>query len=636
MLIMNIRIFSLVVALSLGLAAALASAVEVSWPRVESAIKPDKELEQRIEKILAGMTLKEKVGQIIQAEIKNISPKEVTKYNIGSVLSGGGSFPGTKSDDAIAWLGAANAFYNASVKSPNKRSAIPIIWGIDAVHGHNNVKGATIFPHNIGLGATRNPQLIKAVGEVTAREVAVTGIRWSFAPTVAVARDDRWGRTYESYSEDPQLVATMAEAMVVGLQGNPVGGDLFAADKVIATTKHFIGDGGTEGGVDQGNTVLSEQVLRDLHSPGHIAAIAAGAQTVMASFNSWNGNKLHGSHYMLTDVLKGKLGFDGFVIGDWNGHGQIPGCSDESCPQAINAGVDMIMVPEKWREFYKNTLRQVKGGEITEARLDDAVRRILRVKARAGVLDMGKPSEQRFAGRAQILGHPKHRAVARAAVRESLVLLKNDNQILPLSPKQSIFITGSGADNLPMQCGGWSVTWQGDNTTNADFPGATSVYRGFLDAVNGAGGQLELGVDDKFKNTPTVAVVVFGEQPYAEMKGDIKGDVLFADSENNLKIIRSLKSQGIPVVSVFLSGRPLWVNDLIDSSDAFVAAWLPGSEGNGISDLLLKEVDGEARYDFTGKLSFSWPNLPSQSPLNIGDADYEPRYPYGFGLSYSD
>lgn len=613
----------------------------VVWPKVVSAIKPDPAVEKRVADILAGMTLKEKVGQVIQAEIKAISPQEVTKYHIGSVLSAGGSYPSADGADVITWVGAANKFHEASVKNPKKRAAIPIIWGIDAVHGHNNVRGATIFPHNIGLGATRNPQLIRAVGEVTAREVAVTGIPWTFAPTVAVARDTRWGRSYESYSEDPALVAELAEAMVIGLQGNPYGNDLFAADKVVATVKHFIGDGGTSqgtgrnNGLDQGDTAIDEQTLMDVHAQGYFTALAAGGQTVMASFNSWNGEKLHGSKYMLTDVLKGQMGFDGFVVGDWDGHEQIPGCSKSSCAQAINAGVDLVMVPYDWREFYKNTLRQVKSGEISQERLDDAVTRILRVKIRSGLFDRGLPSEQRFAGRKQILGHPKHRAVARQSVRESLVLLKHENDVLPIKPTQKIFVTGEAADDLVMQSGGWTVSWQGDKTSNADFPGATSIFKGIQAQVQAAGGSVELGSGAKFKTKPDVAVVVFGEKPYAEYEGDIRDDTIgFANEEKSLKILTELKAQGIPVVSIFLSGRPLWVDRSIDASDAFVAAWLPGSEGQGVADVLLATADGAVQHDFVGKLSFSWPNHVNQTPLNVGDADYEPKFPFGYGLSY--
>ncbi|MBT8139057.1 MAG: glycoside hydrolase family 3 protein [Gammaproteobacteria bacterium] len=630
---MKQRLFSFLIALLLA-GSALADAGKVTWPKIKSAIPKDPAIESRIDEIMAGMSVKEKVGQLIQAEIKNISPAEVKKYHIGSVLSGGGSFPGSKSDDAIAWVAAANKFYEASVSKPKRRAAIPIIWGIDAVHGHNNVKGATIFPHNVGLGATRNPKLIKAIGEVTAREVAVTAIRWTFAPTVAVSRDDRWGRAYESYSENPKLVARYAQAMVLGLQGNPKGDDLFGPDKVVATAKHFIGDGGTNLGVDQGDTLIDEKTLRNIHGRGYFTALAAGAQTVMATFNSWNGVKAHGNKYLLTDVLKNQMGFDGFVVGDWNGHGQVPGCSDSSCAQAINAGVDMIMVPEKWRDFLKSTLRQVKSGEISKERLDDAVRRILRVKIRAGLFEMGKPSEQKFAGRAQILGHPKHRAVARQAVRESLVLLKNEGNTLPIPKGSQVFITGAGANSIPMQSGGWSVTWQGDNIYNSDFPGATSIYDGFKKHLGAE--SVELGKGSEYKNEPDVAIVVFGEKPYAEMKGDIKGELRYSGEAENLKLIEAFRDKDIPVVAIFLSGRPLWINSLIDATDAFVAAWLPGTEGDGIAEVLVGDEDGFPINDFKGKLSFSWPDRPDQVPLNIGDEDYDPRYAYGYGLRYKD
>lgn len=611
-----------------------AAVAKVQWPKLKSAIVKDPALEARVEKILAGMTLKEKVGQVIQPQITSISPAEVTKYHIGSVLSAGGSYPAARDAEAISWVGAANKFYNASVKNPKKRSAVPIIWGIDAVHGHNNVVGATIFPHNIGLGATRNPGLIRQIGEVTAREVTVTGIGWTFAPTVAVARDQRWGRTYESYSENPALVAELAAAMVVGLQGHPARKDLFGSDKVVATVKHFLGDGGTDLGDDQGDTLVDEKTLRDIHAPGFVAALDAGAQTVMASFNSWNGVKSHGNGYLLTEVLKNQMGFDGFVVGDWNGHEQVPGCSAQNCAAAFNAGVDLIMVPDAWRDFYNNTLRQVKRGTISQARLDDAVRRILRVKMRSGLFDKGKPSEQSFAGRHQILGHPKHRAVARQAVRESLVLLKNDNNVLPINPSKKIFVTGASADNLVKQSGGWTVTWQGDDTSDSDFPGGTSIFSGFEQQVKAAGGQIELGKSASFKQKPDVAIVVFGEKPYAEAKGDIEGDIVFADEQANLQMIEKLTAQGIPVVNVFVSGRPMWVNPSIEASDAFVAAWLPGTEGDGVADVLLSGADGKVQNNFVGKLSFSWPERADQIPLNIGDKDYAPKFPYGYGLSY--
>lgn len=607
------------------------------WPRVASPYAGDAAIEARLDDILARMSTEEKVGQIIMAEIKSIAPRDIKKYHIGGVLNGGGSFPtADRNSPVAAWVAAANAFYDASMDESDGKVGIPVLWGTDAVHGHNNVVGATLFPHNVGLGAMRNPALMRDIGAATAREVAATGIYWTFAPTVAVARDVRWGRTYESYSESPDIVAAYATEIVVGLQGHPALGDQFGSGKVIATAKHFIGDGGTTGGDDQGDAALSEAALRDLHAPGHFTAIGAGAQTVMATFNSWNGVKAHGNEYLLTEVLKNKIGFDGFVVGDWNGHEQIPGCTASSCAQAVNAGVDMIMVPLNWKAFYSSTLRQVRKGEISAARLDDAVRRILRVKLRAGLFDKGRPSAQPLAAASGVIGAPQHRALARQAVRESLVMLKNEG-VLPLDPRRRILVAGDGANNLPMQAGGWSVTWQGRDTSNADFPGATSVFAGIEQAVSAAGGQATLSASGEFTERPDAAIVVFGETPYAEYEGDLESarGVDFA-SEEGLKILRRLKEAGVPTVAVFLSGRPLWVAPELEVADAFVAAWLPGSEGGGVADVLLARADGAINHDFSGKLPFSWPARPDQQPLNIGDAPYAPLYPFGYGLRYRE
>lgn len=610
-----------------------------SWPKVASPYGVDPKVEARIDALLARMTLAEKVGQITMAEIHSISPADVKRFSVGGLLNGGGSWPNKNRKATIPeWLVMANAFYDASVDPRGKRTAIPVIWGTDAVHGHNNVVGATLFPHNIGLGAMRNPGLMRDIGTATAREVSVTGIGWVFAPTVAVARDDRWGRTYESYSEDPALVADYAREIVVGLQGHPALGDAFGTGKVIATAKHFVGDGGTRNGDDQGDTVVDEATLKTIHGAGHVTAIGAGVQTVMATFNSWNGVKTHGNQYLLTEVLKNRLGFDGYVIGDWDGHAQVPGCVVVSCPAAVNAGVDMIMVPINWREFIRNTMIQVKKGEIPEARLNDAVRRILRVKIRAGLFEHGRPSEHPLAGRTQLLGHPDHRALAREAVRESLVLLKNNN-VLPLSPGKKILVAGNAADSIPFQAGGWTVTWQGKDNTNADFPGATSIYAGIRDAVAAGGGTAVLSEAGNFDASPgarpDAAIVVFGEAPYAEFEGDLEGERgLDLDDERGLEILKRLKAAGIPSVAIFLSGRPRWVTPEIDTADAFVAAWLPGSEGAGIADVIFTDPAGKIRHDFSGKLSFSWPASPSGPPPNRGDPNYAPLFPFGFGLTY--
>ena len=610
------------------------------WPVLEPALPPDPALETRIAALLARMTIEEKVGQLIQAEIKYVTPDDVRKYHLGSILNGGGTYP---NNDKFAtpqdWLKMANAYYAASMDTSDGGVAIPIIWGSDAVHGHNNVIGATLFPHNIGLGATREPELIRRIGAATAEEVAVTGVNWTFAPTIAVVRDDRWGRTFESYSEDPEIVRQYASAMIDGIQGNKNSDAFLDGHHLVSAAKHFLGDGGTTRGIDRGNTEVPEKELARIHAAGYISALTAGVQTVMASFNSWNGERLHGSHHLLTEVLKSRLGFDGFIVGDWNGHRFVPGCSVDSCAAAINAGLDMFMVPSDWKALYRNTLAQARSGEIPAERLDDAVSRILRVKLRAGLFKRQQP----LAGKPGILGSPEHRAIAREAVRKSLVLLKNNGGLLPLDPRQNILVAGDAADNIAKQSGGWTISWQGTGNTAADFPGATSIYTGLRNAVNAAGGQAVLSVDgshtvNTFANggKPDVAIVVFGEDPYAEWHGDLASIEYQLGSKTDLELLQHLQQQGIPVVSIFISGRPLWVNRELNASDAFVAAWLPGSEGEGVADVILTDRDGDPRYDFTGRLSFSWPRLAHQTSINRGDADYDPLFAYGYGLSVGD
>jgi len=609
----------------------------VEWPTITSNVALDPALEENVANILSRMTLEQKIGQMVQAEIKNVTPSEVREFHLGSVLNGGGSFPNLDRASSVAdWVALADEFYDASMDTTEGGLAIPVIWGTDAVHGHNNVRGATLFPHNIGLGATHNPDLIQRIGEATAREVAATGIDWNFAPTLAVVRDDRWGRTYEGYSEDPEIVRQYADRMVMGLQGRASSPDFLGASHVVATAKHFLGDGGTDQGVDQGDNLSSEQQLLNIHAQGYFPALESGAQTVMASFNSWGGEKIHGNRYLLTDVLKGRLGFDGFVIGDWNGHSQVPGCSNDSCPQAINAGVDMFMVPEDWKALIANTVEQVRAGEIEEARIDDAVQRILRVKARAGLFTKGRPSSRPLAGDASLVGGEDHRSLARQAVRQSLVLLKNSRGLLPLASNLNVLVAGDGADNISKQSGGWSVTWQGTDVSNDDFPGATSIFAGIEAAVTAGGGRATLSADGSFDERPDVAVVVFGEDPYAEGEGDLESLSFSATHGESVELLRRLQLQGLPVVSVFLSGRPLWVNPELNASTAFVVAWLPGTEGGGVADVLFRDSDGEVNFDFTGGLSFSWPMDPSQTSLNRGDEPYEPLFPYGFGLTYTD
>ena len=607
------------------------------WPRLDIAVKPDAEIEQKVKTLLAEMTLEQKVAQMIQPEIRDISVEDMRRYGFGSFLNGGGAFPqNNKHATPADWIKLAEDMYQASIDDSLDGSTIPSMWGTDAVHGHNNVIGATLFPHNIGLGAANNPALIEAIAEITATEVMVTGIDWVFAPTVAVVRDDRWGRTYEGYSEDPEIVRNYAASIVKGLQGHATK-DFLADNRVISTVKHFVGDGGTQGGDDQGNNVASEQALFDIHAQGYVGGLSAGAQSVMASFNSWHGEKVHGNQYLLTQVLKERMGFDGFVVGDWNGHGQIKGCSNDNCPQAVNAGLDIYMVPtDTWKPLYENTIAQVKSGVIPMSRIDDAVSRILRVKFRAGLFDKPSPAQRPFSGKTELIGHVKHREVARRAVRESLVLLKNKNDLLPLDPSLNVLVAGDGADNIGKQSGGWSITWQGTGNKNQDFPGGTSIYQGLAEQINSAGGKATLSPDGSFSQQPDVAIVVFGEEPYAEGHGDLDNLEYQRGDKRDLAMLQRLKAQGIPVVSVFISGRPLWVNAELNASDAFVAAWLPGSEGQGVADVLLKSHDGKVQYDFTGRLSFSWPKNPEQSSVNRFDEDYAPLLPYGFGLSYGD
>ena len=605
-----------------------------SWPQFSSDVTDN--VDAIVGLVLAEMTTAEKVGQMVQAEISYVSAAQVGEFNLGSVLNGGGTWPNGKNSSIASWVTLADSFYDASTDVSDGGVGIPVIWGTDAVHGHNNVIGATIFPHNIGLGAMNNAPLMRQIGEATALEVAVTGIDWVFAPTLAVVRNDRWGRTYESYSEDPEIVKAYAGEVVIGLQGDDT--DRFGAAHVIATAKHFIGDGGTQNGIDQGNTVVSEIELRDIHAQGYLSALAAGAQTVMASYNSWNGSKLHGNEYLLTEVLKQTMGFDGFVIGDWNGHGQVPGCSDSQCAQAIIAGVDMMMVPADWQAFIQNTIAQVENGTIPMSRIDDAVTRILRVKMRAGFQDKIKPSSRTHANDSSLMGSTAHRDIARQAVRESLVLLKNSDNILPLAANSNVLVAGSGANNIGMQSGGWTLSWQGTGNSNGDFPGATSIYSGIQSAVNAAGGTTRLSTNGSFSNSniPDVAIVVFGESPYAEGVGDLNNIEYQAGSKSDLALLESLRAQNIPVVSIFLTGRPLWVNKELNASNAFVAAWLPGSEGDGVAEVIFKTAAGAINYDFKGKLSFSWPKRTEQTIINRNDSDYDPLFAYGFGLTYQD
>lgn len=603
------------------------------WPAVTSGVVTSPAQELRIADLLAHMTLEEKVGQMLQADIASVTAADVQRYRLGAVLAGGGAAPhGDVRSSPQEWVDLVAALHGAALKDASAvHPPIPVLFGIDAVHGNAKLIGATIFPHNVGLGAAHDPELIRAIGAATAEEVASIGIDWTFAPTVAVARDVRWGRSYESYAESPQLVGSYAVAMLEGVQGRAGSPQFMAEGHTLSSVKHFIGDGATLDGRDQADSEVSEATLSAVHGAGYAAAIPAGALIVMASYNSWHGLKANSSHYLLTEVLKGRMGFAGFVVGDWDAQEQIPGCTKYSCPAAILAGVDMLMAPGSWKPLYYNTIAQVRTGVIPMARIDDAVTRILRVKLLSGYLDRTPVAP---AVPLTVLGSAAHRALAREAVRRSLVLLKNNHATLPLQPHQQVLVVGPAADQIGAQSGGWTVDWQGDHNTNEDFPGGTSLYAGIAATVAGAGGAVEWSADGSYTKKPAVAILIYGESPYAEYEGD-RETLLLPDTDGHLKALRRLRAAGIPTVSVLLSGRPLWVNPELNLSQAFVAAWLPGSEGEGVADVLFRAADGSVPYDFGGRLSFSWP--ASAQPVQF-DASGNVRgalFAAGYGLSYA-
>ena len=585
--------------------------------------------DEQIADIISKMSLENKVAQLIQPQINSLTPEDMRRYRFGSYLNGGNGGPyGNEFAPASDWLKLADEMWEASTAPlPNGEPAIPAMWGTDAVHGHTNVIGATIFPHNIALGATRDADLVRRIGTATALEIKVTGIDWNFSPTVAIARDDRWGRTYESYSEDPQLVAKLGAALVEGLQGKAGETGKLGDGRVVATAKHFFGDGGTDQGVDTGDVNGDLNDLKSIHVVPYPAAISAGVETIMASFNSINGEKMHGNTALLTGVLRNELGFKGLVVGDWNAHREIKGCTVSDCPQALLAGLDIYMVPDDWKALHANLVSQVQDGTIPLARLDEAVGRVLRVKQNAGLLGSNavKPSSRAFAGQYDLLGSAQHRAIAREAVAKSQVILKNEG-VLPLKKGASILVAGSAADNISQAAGGWTLTWQGgDELTNDYFPGATSIWAGLKDAAVAAGGNATLSKAGTYSAKPDVAVVVFGEKPYAEFVGD-KKTLVFSDEEG-LSLLRKFKAAGIPTVSLFLSGRALWMNREINASDAFVASWLPGSEGAGIADVLF------GKQEATGRLSFSWPSDCGGAPINGPEGAL---FAVGAGRSLSD
>ncbi len=601
-----------------------ATAHPALWPAAHSpAALSDGPSEWLIDRLIARMSVEQKVGQIIQGDISSVTPADMARYPLGSILAGGNSGPyGDERSSSSRWAQLVGEFRAASAKAIVVDGvAIPTLFGVDAVHGHNNLPGSTVFPHNIGLGAARDPALIRRIGTATAEEIAASGIEWTFAPTLAVPQDLRWGRSYEGYSADPALVAEYGRQMVLGLQGELEPGKRIPANRVAATAKHFLADGGTAQGKDQGDAQIDESALIAAHAQGYPAAINAGALTMMVSFSSWNGTKNHGNKSLMTAIAKQRMGFAGLLVGDWNGHGQVEGCTNTHCPQAINAGLDLFMAPDSWKALFDSTLDDVRAGRIAIARLDDAVRRILRVKAKLGLIGNARavrdaPGE---------IGSSAHRAIAREAVAKSLVLLKNEGSLLPIRAGARVLVAGDGADNMAKQTGGWTVTWQGTDTVQHDFPNSKTIWQGIAGALAATGGQAQLSADGSFTQRPDAAIVVIGESPYAEFQGDIETLDYQPHGASDLALIRKLKAQGIPVVTVFLSGRPLFAGPEINASDAFVAAWLPGSEGEGVADVL---VAGPAKRDFTGRLPFPWP-ANARSPVTA------PAFPAGYGLSYA-
>ena len=534
------------------------------------------------------------------------------------------------------------AYWQASMEKDKHHLPIPILYGVDAIHGHNNVKTATIFPHNIGLGATNDPDLVKKIARTTAKEILATGVDWTFAPNLAVARDNHWGRTYESFSEDPEIIKTYAESIVTGLQNNLNDGG------VVACVKHFVGDGGTSHGVDQGNSQLLKEVLDEIHIAPYYNALKAGALTVMASFSSWNGKKCHANKWLLTDTLKNTMGFNGFIISDMEGIDYLSDDFYQAVEQGVNAGIDMFMMPESWQLFIEHLQHHVELGSVSINRVNNAVRRILTVKFAYGLFDAPSPANRPLANK-NIIGCEEHRKVAREAVRKSLVLLKNDNKVIPIDRKKRILVAGKSAHSLSHQCGGFTIDWQGFDG-NDELEGATSIWQAINKVTDSAILSQKKYAEDADPEQHDVAIVVIGEKPYAEGLGDIREGnnviietgslvqgklnflspygrslVLSELHPEDLQTITNITDKGIPVVTVLISGRTLIINQELDKSAAFIAGWLPGSEGDGIADMLF------GGYQFQGKLSFTWPEK-SHPTLNRGDLPYKPLFPYGFGL----
>lgn len=601
---------------------------------------PSQPIEVRVEDLLKRMTLEEKIGQMTQVEKGSIRPGDITKYAIGSILSGGGGSPAKNTTQE--WYAMVEGYQEEALKT---RLGIPLIYGVDAVHGHGNMQNATIFPHNIGLGATNNPELLKAIGRATAEEMLASGIPWNFAPVVAVVQDVRWGRTYEGFGEETALVTSLGTAYLEGMQ-TIQDGDLVSEGQTIfslATPKHYIGDGATiwdssntgDYKLDQGNMQVPEDVLREIYLPPYESAVDAGALNVMASFSSWKGLKMHAQEYLLNDVLKVELGFNGFIVSDWQAMDQIyPDDYYASIVTSVNAGVDMNMVPYDYITFIETMKTAVDNGDISEERIDEAVRRILRVKLSLGLFERPMPDPALQA----TVRSQEHLDLARQAVRESLVLLKNENDVLPLNKETPvIFVAGQGANDLGLQSGGWTLEWQGKVGNQNE---GTTIVSAIRAAVNESA-RVEFNSDGDFSEfvdeagNPLVAdvtVVVLAEKPYAEGVGDA-ADISLTNAE--VKLLSEARKQSQAVVVILLSGRPRVITDELPLAEAWVAAWLPGTEGSGVADVLFGD------YPFTGKLSYSWPRTNEQLPINIHNSQDKtgcdaPLFPFGYGLEYGE
>ena len=580
-------------------------------------------IDGEVSKLVSSMTLEEKIGQMTQVDYRYLADKaDIGKYFLGSILSGGGSTPPT--NQPSSWVDLYNSFQGEALKT---RLKIPLIYGIDAVHGHNNVLGATMFPHNIGLGCANDKALVQEIAAATAAEVKATGLDWTFAPCVAVAQDERWGRTYESFSEDSEIVTELGVASTIGYQGRTLN-----KNSVLACAKHFVGDGNTVFGtgtnwykIDRGDVVLDEEELRSKYIKPFQEYIKMGVGSIMVSYNSWKGKKLHGHKYLINDVLKKELKFDGIVVSDWAGINELDKDYKTCIIQSINAGIDMNMVPgslnpddNSYDDFIKLAIESVKEGSIPMERIDDAVSRILKIKKKLGLFD--KPIKA--PKNTDVVGSKKHRDLARKSVRKSLVLLKNKGDILPLNKDSGkITLVGEHADNIGYQSGGWTIHWQGGS---GDITPGTTILDAFKSAVADSNSIHYSKYGENLLN-PDVVVVAVGEKPYSEGVGDRESLHL---SDEDIKLLKKVKNSNLPYVVVLISGRPMIINEALTESDAFVAAWLPGTEGKGISDVIFGD------YNFTGRLSMTWPKSMKQIPINYGDSNYDPLFQFGFGLSY--